>query len=461
MKALTELFAIPEKNGVTLKEQLWFYVPMAATSVLMIATHSFFNAALSRLPSPKIYISAFAVAKGLMHIFESPIIMIRQAVSTLVSDARSYFRVRKFFILLTLLTVGALALVAFTGLSEWLFSNVIGVEGRVLEEAIIIFSVFVFFPAAAALRNFMQGIAVKLDRTPLFTVATFCRMLYVFVLILLVDQLSFLPGAIFAGLMFFTAVGMEGLVLLIGVKLSERDIAGRLDEITEQEEKDGQDQYTIKKMNNAYIFRFFWPLIITSIIHMAATPLVNMGLARSADPDVALSAFSVAWSLGLLVLSPAFMFHQQVINYFDRTREKTKSIKVFGFILGLLIVLVMALLGFTSLGYLIMRNLIGAPEDIVVQAVDVFRLMLFMGPVIMGREFYWGVLMKEGKTGYVSKAKVTHLISLVTTIIILLLLSPSNPAIIGVLAFIVADSMEVMFLAYTAHSKKIITSEEY
>ncbi len=424
-----------------------FYVPMAVTSILMMTTHSLFNAALSRLPSPEIYLSAFAVAKSLMHIFEAPIMMVRQTVSTLVYNAKSYYKLKRFFMILTLLTITVMGIISLTTLSNWIYLNIFSVKGRILNEAVTILAIFTLFPAAAALRNFMQGIAVKLDRTPLFTIATLTRLIYVFILVLIVDKITFLSGAVFAGLMFFTAVGLEGIVIYIGVKISEKDIPGKLNKIWKKENKK-----TVKNISHSYIFRFFWPLIITSIIHMTATPLVNMGLARTVKPEIAISAFAVAWSLGLFFLSPAFMYHQQVINYYDDNRENIRSIKKFGLLMGIVMTVTLGTVAFSGIGYYILRNWIEATEEISILALDVLRLMIIMIPIIILREYFWGVLMKKDKTRFVSKAKVVNLVSIIITIITFLAINPSNPAIIGVFAFIFAEGMEVVYLSYAVRN---------
>ncbi|MFW6390098.1 MAG: hypothetical protein ACOCZT_03215 [Halanaerobiales bacterium] len=425
---------------------------MAITSVLMMTTHSFFNAALSRLPSPQIYISAFAVAKSLMHIFESPIMMIRQAVSTLVYNAESYFRVRKFFIILTILTVAILGITAFTGVSEWIYRNIIGVKGRVLEEAMTILIIFTFFPAAAALRNFMQGVAVILNRTLLFSFATTGRLLYVLLLIFLVEKLTFLPGAVFAGLMFFTAVALEGIIIFTGVKLTEKNIPEKIENMKEK------NIHSQNQMTQIYIFKFFWPLIITSIIHMAAMPMVNMGLARSITPEIAISSFAVAWSLGLFFLSPGFMYHQLIINYYNNNKANKKSLKKFGLYMGLIIAGTLGLVSFSNIGIYILRNWIGATKTISILAIDVLKLMILLTPIILGREFYWGILMKKNKTRYVSKAKIVNIIGLVSSIIVLLIIKPHNSAIIGALAFITAEGMEVIYLNYIVNKEIYKTS---
>lgn len=73
-----------------IKPMLAFFTPLALTATLVTITHTLFNAGLGRLDEPEIYISAFAVAKSLMHLFESPISMLRQTYSTLVVDQTAW-----------------------------------------------------------------------------------------------------------------------------------------------------------------------------------------------------------------------------------------------------------------------------------------------------------------------------------------------------------------------------------
>ena len=56
----------PKKTDILLK-QIKFFTPLGMTSILIVITHSLFNMALARFPTPEVYISAFAVAKSFMH----------------------------------------------------------------------------------------------------------------------------------------------------------------------------------------------------------------------------------------------------------------------------------------------------------------------------------------------------------------------------------------------------------
>jgi cobalamin synthase len=115
-------------------------------------THSLFNAGLARLPRAEIYISAFAVAKSILFIFQSPVIMIRQTVTSLVNDSQSYYRVRKFVFYLSFIVLGLYVLFVFTELSAWVLKNIMGLNGDILKAAVVMLKVFTIFLMSISLR---------------------------------------------------------------------------------------------------------------------------------------------------------------------------------------------------------------------------------------------------------------------------------------------------------------------
>mgnify|MGYP000117194851 CR=1 FL=1 len=176
-------YILMDKEKLSLKRQFLFFIPLACTSILMMSSYSLFNAGLSRLSQPTVYLSAFAVAKSVLDVFKSPMLMVRQTVSSLVEDRESYRKVKNFVIIGVLAVVSFLALIALSGIGKWIFKNIMGIEGKTLQEAVIILRVFIFFPLASNLRNFVQGMVIKYDITPLFTAATVLRILYILLML--------------------------------------------------------------------------------------------------------------------------------------------------------------------------------------------------------------------------------------------------------------------------------------
>lgn len=419
------------------------------TFVLITSTHSLFNAALARLPSPEIYISAFAVAKSLMRVLESPIMMVRHMVTTLVKDRDSYFKVKRFVMITVSLVVLVFLLFALTGLARWVMKNIMGITGDILQESVAIFRIFIFFPAVITLRNFMQGMSIKIGINPLVTVGTTVRILFVGAVILLIDHfILWLPAPVIAGGIFLGAVLVEGLVLLAGVKISgkitdQRDVTTRIKPNAVENE---DDQKNLKELTFNLMFAFFWPLVITSLIKTLARPIINMGLARTLNPEIALSAYAVAWSFGMIIVSPLLMFHQVPINFLSENDfSNINAIKKFAVYAGLILSFLIAFISFTDIGYYIIRNVIGVTEQITELSLEALKIMTLLPFIIVAREFYWGILMKKQRTTYIGIGKVINLITLTSTVIFLTLLNPANPAIIGIIGMIVSLASEFIY----------------
>lgn len=419
-----------------------FYAPLAASFFLTILTHSLFNAGLARLPSPEIYIAAFAVARSLMHVFESPMIMLSQTFAALVEGRQSYTKVRNFSMTLVGIVVAALGLFAISGLGRLVFIHVMGLTGETLAAANTILLVFVVFPCTSALKFFMQGTAIRLQKTTSLTVATVVRIVYVLIFIANVDKLMFLPAAVVAGLMFVSALAVEGLFLLFSTKLALRNVGRAI----EHAPRLGAPK---TELTYPAIVSFFAPLVVTSVIRSAAMPIINIGLARTATPELTLSAYAVAWGLAMIIQSPSIMFHQVTLSYagnFEPARLRT--LKAFAAILGLAMSVVMALLAFTDAAFFILTRMIGASAAISQPAVGVLQVASILPLLMIAREFYWGLLAKRRLTKYLGMSKVISIGALAATVAVFSVVPLPNPAVLGALAMIISETVELIFVFF-------------
>ncbi len=427
----------------SISRQIRFYLPLTLTSLLTVVTHSFFNAGLARLPSPEMYLAAFAVAKSLMHLFESPIMMVRHTVAALVEHGQSYRKVRAFTIALVVTVALFFAAIVASGLGRWILAEVMGLRGETLDAAERILAVFVVFPLAATLRNFVQGILIKLQATPLLTAATVIRIVYVALFVSFMDRMTMLPAPFLAGFMFLSAISVEAVALFAMSKFAARNPAQRFDRRFRERD------ITAKAVHLTFplIFYFFGPLIITSLIKTLAQPFINTGLARTGQPELALAAYAVAWGLGMIVLSPTMMFHQVPLAFVDDKRpERAKAVRNFAAGLGALLSLILVGLSFSTLGHWILIHWIGAGEAISGLAVDVLRAMAVLPPIMIAREFYWGLLMKRRTTSYLGKGKVVNLVALVCGLLAAVMIGPQNPALVGIAGMVSAEGAEAVYL---------------
>lgn len=425
------------KYELSVKEQALFFLPLALTSLIMVVSHTLFNAGLARMPRPEVMIAAFAVSKSTMHILQSPITMVRQTVTALITQRSNFRRTFIFLSVIVSVVVSVLAVTAFTGLSRIIFREIMGLSGRTLEEAIMMLRILFLFPLMVATRDFLFGLALKFRVTPLITIASAARIVYVLIFIYFLEEMSVIPGAYLAGLMFIGGIVIEVLVMFVGTKITVRNFSAALDNL--------ENSKPTKPLTYGMLGRFYAPLILTSIIATSVMPLINSSLARTVDPDLALSAFAVAWGLGMIVLSPFMMFHQVTLNYIEPDNRYSRSVRRFAALVSLLSTILISLMAFTNLGYLILTRIIGTTHEISILANDVLRLMCLLPFLMVIREYYWGILMKRRQTKQIWQGKAINLLALVLVLALMVLAAPKNPAIIGAIGIICSEMAEISY----------------
>ncbi len=113
-------------------------------------------------------------------------------------------------------------------------------------------------------------------------------------------------------------------------------------------------------------------------------------------------------------------------------------------------------ISFTDIGYYIIRNLIGATEEISLLSIDVLKPMSVLPLLMVAREFYWGILMKKRMTQYIGKGKFVNIMALTSAIILMAFMEISNPAIIGVIGMIVCEAAELIYLYCVARKNQVL-----
>src|SRR5437868_1801250 len=58
-----------------------------------------------------------------------------------------------------------------------------------------------------------------------------------------------------------------------------------------------------------HIVSLWWPLAASSVLMSAEMPFVNSGIARTANPEIALAGFGLAASLAILTEAPILMLN--------------------------------------------------------------------------------------------------------------------------------------------------------
>lgn len=161
------------------------------------------------------------------------------------------------------------------------------------------------------------------------------------------------------------------------------------------------------------IFRLWLPLAISFELMMLEGPVVQGAMGRLPQPQLNLAAWGLTMSVSLLIESPVIMLLSTAIALVTDT-QAFRALR--RFVLNLLAVctLITALVIWTPLFDLVTGRLMNQPPEIVAASRNAMQIMLLWTAAIGWRRFYQGILVRYGKTHFVTLGTGLRLIATVT-----------------------------------------------
>ncbi len=156
------------------------------------------------------------------------------------------------------------------------------------------------------------------------------------------------------------------------------------------------------------IFHFYWPLVLTSQMMTLATPIINMGLGRSADPKVQLAGFSVGFGLLVFMNSPLFPF-VQTNAVMGVGRNARRSLLRKQFLLAGVLAGLQLILAYYPGSEALFGRLMGSTPAVSELARKVAMVQWPIPLLITTRSFFYGMIMRHRRTVMISQATALRL----------------------------------------------------
>jgi Na+-driven multidrug efflux pump len=191
-----------------------------------------------------------------------------------------------------------------------------------------------------------------------------------------------------------------------------------------------------------------WLPLAASVIMMVLEPsAINIGLGRTLDPELALAAYGVAFSLALLVEAPILMLlDASVARAVDR--EAFRLIRRFALLLGLAVTGIGLLVSLTPLYSLLVEQLMNIPPDVAARARPTLQILSFWPLPIGWRRAHQGVLIRANRTGMITVATGVRLLTLAAGLFGGLLLFPDRGSVIAGLAMDLSVTVEAALITW-------------
>jgi len=371
-----------------------FWVPLAATWVMMASEGPFLTAIIARLGDPTYNLAAFGVAFAFGILVEGPIIMLMSASTALAKDWVSFCQLRRFTWALNALATALLGLLLIPPVFDLVMTGMLGLPVEVTSILYGALALLLPWPAAIGYRRFTQGVLIRSNRTGLVAYGTILRVGAMVGTALALYTWTDLPGAWVGTAALSTGVMVEAIAARFMVLPTLRDLLAR-----HEEEPGVPPSYRD-------IAIFYYPLALTSMIGLTVQPMLTFFMGRAPMPIESLAVFPVVNALSFLFRSLGLSFQEVAIALTGDRFESAEEVRRFALYLAFGSSAGMALVAFTPLASLWYIGVSGLTPELAALAIAPTMLLVPMPGISVWLSFQRGILVNGRRTGPITVATV-------------------------------------------------------
>lgn len=396
-------------SSLTFKKIFIFWLPLAATWLMMSAEGPFLAAIIARLPQAKFNLAAYGVAYSIALLMEAPIIMIMSASTALVKDKDSLVKLRNFTYTLNGIITLIMLIFLLPPFFFFLTQKAIGLPDKVARLTHYACLLLLPWPGAIGYRRYYQGILIRSNLTRRVAYGTVVRLT------------TMASTALFFYFIFSVQGAMAGAAALsLGViaeaaasKIMARASVKSLLLINTSETYRKPPSYR-------FIANFYYPLALTSILALGIRPLVTFFLGKSRMALESLAVLPVIYSLVFIFRSMGLSFQEVGIALLGENNEGYKPLKNFSVFLGLSVTAGLSLFTFTPLSSFWFHQVSGLSLELTRFSVFPAQIMTLLPGLTVLLSFQRSLLVNNQKTKPITLATSIEVAGVVASLFITL-----------------------------------------
>ncbi len=156
------------------------------------------------------------------------------------------------------------------------------------------------------------------------------------------------------------------------------------------------------------ILRFQVPMGLTALMMASGFSIINAGLARTLHPETALAAFALGQTVTNMFGSPVWSARQMLLAFSTDRDSMNAAVRVAVSVAALVMIWI-ALLGYTPLGRFVYVDIFGASDDLFPEVLSVVRICIFLPLVHLIRAWPQSILMRREQTILMTHAMVIRM----------------------------------------------------
>lgn len=337
-------------TNLTSKKIFKFWLPLAATWLMMSMEGPFIAAIIARLPEPKFNLAAYGVAFSFALVIEAPVIMIMSASTALVKDNFSFIRLRNFTYLINGTITVLMVIFLIPPIFYYITINLISLPQHIANLTYIACIILLPWPGTIGYRRFYQGILIRNNYTRRVAYGTIIRLATMSATALILYLYSDYEGVIVGASALTVGVTSEA----IASKLMSLKILKSLREID------------LPASNIGYreIFTFYYPLALTSMLGLGVHPFVTFFIGQSRMAIESLAVLPVINSLVFIFRSTGLSFQEVGIALVGDKGQGFNPLRKFAKYLALISAGLLVIIALTPLSSLWFYNISGLSKEL-------------------------------------------------------------------------------------------------
>jgi hypothetical protein len=205
--------SLPEKDPLSWRELSAFYVPLALTSLILLAARPLLTVAISRLPLALDSLAVWPVLLSVSFLGQSIAMSYQEVGIALLEDRRDLVVLQRFARLLSVVMLLIFTAFALSPLAQIWFRRVAGLTVVLTEMTRVPMIFLAVLPAVGSVISWKRGILVSAKRTPVITRSVIVNLLVLGVLLIVLAYTLPVHGALIAAMAYAGSVVAEWLYL--------------------------------------------------------------------------------------------------------------------------------------------------------------------------------------------------------------------------------------------------------
>jgi len=395
---------IADKDSLTYKKIFIFWVPLAATWLMMATEGPFLAAVIARLSDPKYNLAAYGVAFSFAVLLEAPIIMIMSASTALVKDKDSYLKLRNFTFVANGIITLVMILFVIPPVFFFITQSLIGLPdavARLTHQACLI---LLPWPGAIGYRRFYQGILIRSNRTRRVAYGTVIRITSMIIVASPCYLFFDLEGAI---------VGATGLVCGVTAEAvaSRLMAAGSVEQLL-----NASPVQNATPLSYGSITKFYYPLALTSVLALGVHPMVTFFMGQSRMPIESLAVLPVVNSLVFVFRSMGLSFQEVGIALMGERNQNFAVLRNYTILLGITVTVVLSVVTFTPLSVVWFQKISGLSMELTLFARAPAQILTLMPALSVLISFQRSIMVNSKKTTPITIATAIEVLGIVVVL---------------------------------------------